>query len=76
MQNTITGGSPEVQQEIEQALEALKKNKYKATVGEESAGDLAIRFELGATDQTLKFKKDEWRKPGAVKKKIVDDLDI
>jgi hypothetical protein len=76
MPNTVIGASPEVQQEIEHALEMLKKNKYKATVGGETAGDLSIRFEFGATDQTLKFKKDEWRKKGAVEKKIIDDLDI
>jgi hypothetical protein len=77
MANTIVGGTPEVTQEIEDAFQVLKKDKYKATVQPNAAsGELAIRFEFGATDQTLKFKKDEWRKTGAVKKKIIDDLDI
>jgi len=76
MPNTITGGSPEVTQQIEHALQVLKKDRYKAAVQEDPAGDLAIRFEFGATDQTVKFKKDDWRKPGAVEKKIIDDLDI
>ena len=77
MPNTISGGPPEVTQEIEHALQVLKKDKYKATVQEDpSSGDLAIRFEFGATDQTLKFRRDEWRKKGAIEKKIVDDLDI
>jgi hypothetical protein len=76
MPNTVIGGSPEVQEEIEHALQALRKNKYKATVGDGTAGELSIRFEFGATDQTLKFKKDEWRKKGAIEKKIIDGLDI
>lgn len=77
MPNTVVGASPEVQQEIEHALEVLKKNRYKATVQDDGgSGELSIRFEFGATDQTLKFKKDEWRKKGAVEKKIIDDLDI
>lgn len=77
MPNTVVGGSPEIQAEIERALQVLKKDKYKAVVEDSGAdGDLAIRFAFGATDQTLKFKKDEWRKTGAIEKKIVDDLDI
>jgi hypothetical protein len=76
MPNTVIGAPPEVQQEIEHALQVLKKDKYKATVNNGAEGDLSIRFEFGATDQTLKFKKDEWRKKGAIEKKIMDDLDI
>ena len=76
MPNTIVGGPPEVTEEIEHALQVLKKDKYKAMVQEDGSGDLMIRFEFGATDQTMKFKKDEWRKKGAVEKKIIDDLDI
>ena len=77
MANIIIGGTPEVTEEIERALQILKKDKYKAAVQEDaSSGELAIRFEFGATDQTLKFKKDEWHKAGAIEKKIVDDLDI
>jgi organic radical activating enzyme len=76
MANTIVGGTPEVTQQIEHALEVLKKNKYKAAVQQDGSGELAIRFEFGATDQTIKFKKDDWRKPGAVERKIIDDLDI
>ncbi len=77
MANTIVDGSPEIREEIERALQTLKKDKYRATVQEDAtSGDLAIRFEFGATDQTLKFKKDEPSKKGAVEKKIIDDLDI
>jgi hypothetical protein len=77
MANTIESGSPEIREEIEHALQVLKKDKYKANVQENGAsGELSIRFEFGATDQTLKFKKDEWRKKGAIEKKIIDDLDI
>lgn len=76
MANTVESGSPEIKEEIEHALQVLKKDKYKAAVQEGASGELSIRFELGATDQTLKFKKDEWRKKGAVEKKIIDDLDI
>jgi hypothetical protein len=77
MANTIAGGTAEVTQQIEHALQVLKKDKYKAIVQpNEASGELSIRFEFGATDQTLKFKKDEWRKPGAIEKKIIDDLDI
>ena len=76
MPNTIVGGSPGVREEIEHALQVLKKDKYKATVDEGTEGELSIRFEFGATDQTLKFKKDEGSKKGAVEKKIIDDLDI
>jgi organic radical activating enzyme len=74
MANTIVGGTPEVTQQIEHALQILKKDKYKVTVQQD--GELAMRFEFGATDQTIKFKKDDWRKPGAVEKKVIDDLDI
>ena len=75
MPNTITGGSPEIQGEIESALDELKKNNYKAVV-QENGDELDIRFEFGANDQTLKFKQGDWRTAGAVQKKIVDDLDI
>ena len=77
MANIIIGGSPEVREEIERALNVLKKDKYRATVQEEgSSGELSIRFEFGANDQTLKFSKDEQRNKGAIEKKIVGDLDI
>lgn len=77
MPNTVVNGSPEITEQIEHALRLLKKDKYKARVQEDGvSGELSIRFEFGATDQTLKFKKDEWRKKGAVEKKIIDDLDI
>jgi organic radical activating enzyme len=74
MPNTIIGGSPEVKEEIERALAVLKKDKYKATV--QDAGELSIRFEFGANDQTLKFSKDERQKRGAIEKKIVDKLEL
>jgi len=77
MPNTIVGGSPEVREEIERALDVLKKDRYKATVREdENSEELSITFEFGANDQTLKFKKGEWRSRGAIEKKIIDDLDI
>jgi hypothetical protein len=76
MPNTITGGSPEVREEIERALAVLKKDKYKATVQETEAGELSLRFEFGANDQTMKFDKNEQRNKGAIEKKIIDDLDI
>lgn len=77
MANTIIGGSPEVREEIERALNVLKKDKYTATVQEDGrSGELSIRFEFGANDQTMKFSKDEQRNKGAIEKKIVDDLDI
>ncbi|HTU47782.1 MAG TPA: hypothetical protein VMF91_22175 [Bryobacteraceae bacterium] len=77
MANIIIGGSPEVREEIERALKVLKKDKYTATVQEDgSSGELSIRFEFGANDQTLKFSKDEQRNKGAIEKKIVDGLDI
>jgi organic radical activating enzyme len=76
MANTITGGSPEVREEIERALTTLKKDKYKATVQEDGAGDLSIAFVFGANDQTLKFKKDERQKKGAIEKKIIDKLEL
>jgi hypothetical protein len=77
MANIIEGGSAEIREEIEHALQVLKKDKYTAIVHENGPeGDASIRFEFGATDQTLKFKKDEWLKRGAVEKKIIDKLDI
>ncbi len=76
MPNTIIGGSPEVREEIERALTILKKDKYTAKVQETGSGELSIRFEFGANDQTLKFGKDEQQHRGAIEKKIVDDLDI
>jgi organic radical activating enzyme len=74
MPNTITGGSPELREEIERALTVLKKDKYKAIV--QDTGELSIRFEFGANDQTLKFNKDEQRHKGAVEKKIIDKLEL
>ena len=77
MPNTIIEGSPEVREEIETALNTLKKDKYRATVHEDGgSGELSIVFEFGANDQTLKFKKEERNKRGAISKKIIDDLDI
>lgn len=76
MANTIVGGSPEVREEIERALSVLKKDRYKAMVGDGGSGEISIRFEFGANDQTMKFSRDEQAKRGAIEKKIVDDLDI
>lgn len=76
MANTIMGARPEIQAEIERALEILQKHNYRALVTEDSAGDLKIRFEFGANDQNFHFKKGEWEDAGTVEKKIVDDLDI
>ena len=76
MPNTIIGGSPEVREEIERALAVLKKDKYTAKVEAIGSGELAIRFEFGANDQTMKFSKDEQQHKGAIEKKIIDDLDI
>lgn len=76
MPNTINGGSPEVREEIERALTVLKKDKYKATVQEDGAGDLSIMFVFGANDQTLKFKKEEREKKGAIERKIIDKLEL
>jgi len=73
--NVITA-PPEVQQEIEQALAELKKNGYQVTARQDASGDLVLDFQFGATEQTLKFPKQESQKPGTVKKRIIDKLEI
>lgn len=75
-ENVVQSGPPEVEAEIKRALEVLQKRGYQVDASEGPSGDLAIDFKFGATEQTLKFSKDEWQRPGTVEKRIVDDLDI
>ena len=75
-ENVVQSAPPEVETEIKRALEVLQKRGYQVDASQGPAGDLSIDFKFGATEQTLKFSKDEWRTPGTVEKRIVEDLDI
>jgi hypothetical protein len=76
MRENVIDAPPELQEEITRGLAALKKNGYRVAAKQESTGELALDFKFGATEQTLKFGKDEWQKKGAVEKRILDKLDI
>lgn len=77
MPNNVVTAPPEITDEINRALERLKKTRYTATAHEsEASGDLAIDFQLGETKQTIKFPKGEWRKTGTVEQRIIDKLEI
>lgn len=76
MAQNVIDAPPELQEEINRGLAALKKNGYRVTAKKEGSGDLAIDFQFGATEQKLKFSANEWQKPGTVEKRILDKLDI
>lgn len=76
MRENVVTAPPEVQDEINRALNVLKKGGYQVNASESPSGDLALDFKFGATEQVLKFTKDEWRNKGAVEKRIVDKLEI
>ncbi len=76
MQENVVSAPPEVQDEIKRGLDTLKKHGYQVTARQDSSGDLSIDFRFGASEQTLKFANDEWKKPGTVEKRIVENLDI
>lgn len=76
MAQNVIDAPPELQEEINRGLAALKKNGYRVTAKKEGSGDLAIDFQFGATEQKLKFAANEWQKPGTVEKRILDKLDI
>ncbi len=73
--NTVTA-SADLQQEISEALETLRKNGYRANATEEPSGEVSVVFKLGENEQTLRFTKDEQQRKGAVKQKIIDKLEI
>lgn len=74
--NSVMAPSEDVREEIRRGLEALKKNGYQATVGQDPSGGYSITFKFGENGQTLKFSEEEWRTKGAIEKKIIDKLDI
>ena len=76
MRPNVISAPPEVQQEIEEALAELKKNGYQVTAQKDASEGLVLDFQFGATEQTLKFSKDEWQKSGAVRERIIDNLEI
>lgn len=76
MRENVINAPPELQEEINRGLAALKKQGYRVNAIEDGSGDLALDFQFGATEQTLKFSKDEWRTRGTVEKRILDKLDI
>ena len=75
MKNTVLGAPPEFTQDVESALEELGKHGYTATV-RDAGSSRFITFTFGESEQTLEFKKDDWRKPGVVQKAIVEHLNI
>jgi hypothetical protein len=76
MRENVIDAPPELHEEINRGLAALKKNGYRVTAKQGGSGELALDFQFGATEQTLKFVKDEWQKKGTVEKRILDKLDI
>lgn len=75
MLNTIAA-PPAVQRQIERALQTLGKEGYEASAREDPSGELSIVFTFGASEQTFKFRKNEWQAPEAVERKIISDLNI
>jgi hypothetical protein len=76
MRENVIDAPPELQEEISRGLAALKKNGYRVAAKQSSSGELDLDFQFGATEQKLKFTKDEWQKKGTVEKRILDKLDI
>ncbi len=76
MQANAISGPPEVEQEVERSLEKLKKRGYQVVAQPDPSGGLVLDFKFGATEQSIKFNRDEWQKPGAVEKRILDKLEI
>jgi hypothetical protein len=76
MRENVITAPPEVQDEISRALNVLKKGGYTVKANEGSSGELALDFRFGATEQILRFAKDEWRNKGVVEKRIIDKLEI
>lgn len=76
MRENVVTAPPEVQDEINRALNVLKKGGYKVNASQGSSGELSLDFQFGATEQMLKFAKDEWRNKGTVEKRIIDKLEI
>lgn len=76
MRENVVTAPPEVQDEIIRALNVLKKGGYQVKASEASSGELSLDFRFGATEQQLKFAKDEWRNTGTVEKRIIDKLEI
>ncbi len=74
-QNTVTAPA-DLQEEIAEAFEALRKTGYQATAEQEGSSEISVVFKLGENEQTLKFTKDERQKKGAVKQRIIDKLEI
>lgn len=77
MPNNVVTAPPEISEEINRALDRLKKTRYVATAHEDQTSDgLSIEFKLGENKQVLKFPKGESRKAGAVEQRIIDKLEI
>ena len=76
MRENVITAPPELQQEIERALNVLKKGGYTVNANEASSGELALDFRFGATEQVMRFAKDEWRQKGTIEKRIIDKLEI
>ncbi|HEX7359754.1 MAG TPA: hypothetical protein VF283_04615 [Bryobacteraceae bacterium] len=65
-----------IREQIEEALRVLRKDGYSVQANEDPTGALSVVISFGASEQTFKFRETEWRTPGAVQKKVVDDLNI
>jgi hypothetical protein len=76
MRENVITAPPELQEEINRALNVLKKGGYTVKANEDSSGELSLDFRFGATEQVMKFAKDEWRHKGTVEKRIIDKLEI
>jgi hypothetical protein len=76
MRENVITAPPELQEEINRALNVLKKGGYTVKANEDSSGELSLDFRFGATEQVMKFTKDEWRHKGTVEKRIIDKLEI
>jgi hypothetical protein len=62
--------------EIEEGLHAVGVNEYTAHTHFLDSDGLSIAFTVGEVEQSLEFKKGEWRKEDVVSKAIVDHLNI
>ena len=82
MSHVFQGGvlSPEqnsrIQQEITEGLAELKAIKVNCEITEEPSGDLLLEFAKGTTTQKIKLTAAEWKESGAIRKRIVEKLEL
>jgi hypothetical protein len=76
MRENRISAPPEIESEVARALEKLKKQGYVVQSENEGGEAVVLVFQLGETEQRIKFGNGEWRNPGTVEQRIIDKLEI